>query len=74
MSSESIKSRRGFIHLTGITGSGLVVAALAPAVVGDEKDKKTEEEVSPAEDLMREHGVLKRIWRHRGGVRNVEQK
>src|SRR5258706_6504391 len=61
MPTESIKSRRGFIHLTGITGSGLLVAALTPGALGDEKDKKADEEVSPAEDLMREHGVLKRI-------------
>jgi len=37
-------------------------ALLAPALLhGKEKSEKPEEEVSPAEDLMREHGVLKRV-------------
>ena len=75
MPAESIKSRRGFIHLTGITGSGLLVAALTPAGLGDEKDKKADEEVSPAEDLMREHGVLKRILLVYGeAIRRIDQK
>ena len=37
--------------LTGITGMGLMNACM----------KKDEEEVTPSEDLMREHGVLNRI-------------
>jgi hemerythrin-like domain-containing protein len=37
--------------------------------------EKHEEEVSPAEDLMREHGVLKRVLLiYREGIRRVEMK
>jgi hemerythrin-like domain-containing protein len=38
--------------LAGITGMGLVTSC---------KEEKEEDEISPAEDLMREHGVLNRI-------------
>jgi hemerythrin-like domain-containing protein len=61
---SSGNTRREFIRLTGVTGSGLVVAAFAGVAGADDKEKpkgKEEEEVSPAEDLMREHGVLKRV-------------
>src|SRR6266540_807834 len=54
----SSNNRRGFLKkgiilgtLTGITGMGLVTAC----------KEEGEEEVSPSEDLMREHGVLNRI-------------
>jgi hemerythrin-like domain-containing protein len=50
--------RRRFLTATAALG----LAACAPAAVrGDDKDKKEEEEVSAAEDLMREHGVLNRV-------------
>ncbi|HVZ37850.1 MAG TPA: hemerythrin domain-containing protein [Candidatus Kapabacteria bacterium] len=53
--------RRAFLHAAG-TGAGALVA-LAPALLiggcgGD--DEHQDEEVTPGEDLMREHGVLKR--------------
>ena len=51
-------TRRAFLSVTAITGTGLLAAAF-DARAADEKEKK--DEVSPAEDLMREHGVLKRI-------------
>src|SRR4051795_2356008 len=56
------KERRQFLVASGAFG----VAALGPLagqVQGDDKkdEKKDEEEVSAAEDLMREHGVLNRI-------------
>jgi len=41
----------------GITG----LAAGIPGAIGAEQKEAGEMEVSPAEDLMREHGVLKRI-------------
>lgn len=65
-------SRREFFRVSALTGSGLLVAVAAPAF-GQDKDKaksmaegekpagNAEEDVSPAEDLMREHGVLKRV-------------
>jgi hemerythrin-like domain-containing protein len=52
-------SRRQFIKAGGIfiaaSGVGAAVDAFA------KKEEKENEEVSPPEDLMREHGVLKRI-------------
>jgi hemerythrin-like domain-containing protein len=58
MQSDSLSSRRTFLAKSGIalvacTGGGLLRAK--------DKPDKPAEEVSPPEDLMREHGVLKRI-------------
>lgn len=68
MGADSSSTRREFIRLTGVTGTGLFVAGLAGPALADDKDTtrgkdqgKEKEEVSPAEDLMREHGVLKRV-------------
>src|SRR4051812_11397883 len=70
MQSDSAGTRREFIRLTGVTGTGLLATAFAAAAAGDDEGEKKakgkeaakeEEDVSPAEDLMREHGVLKRI-------------
>jgi hemerythrin-like domain-containing protein len=61
MSEWRSESRRRFLWLAGGAGALLsadVVASTLP-VVPDEEDE--EEEVSPAEDLMREHGALDRI-------------
>src|SRR4051794_4582092 len=58
-------SRRTFLSLAGATGAGLVTPGWAAAqgrrgsTVTAKKDQ--EEDVAPPEDLMREHGVLKRI-------------
>lgn len=61
-------SRRGFLRLSAAAGTGVLVVGLGGCATGghaDRNEKKEgqepEEEVSPAEDLMREHGVLKRI-------------
>jgi hemerythrin-like domain-containing protein len=60
-------SRRAFIQTTAAVGGLLFaggVAAAQPAgkpEAARRADKDPEEEVSPAEDLMREHGVLKRV-------------
>ncbi|HEY2796579.1 MAG TPA: hemerythrin domain-containing protein [Thermoanaerobaculia bacterium] len=58
MATLSIEStRRRFLGLAvGAAGTGALVAGYAAA-----RPEKEEEEVSPAEDLMREHGVLKRV-------------
>jgi hypothetical protein len=52
-------SRRQFIKAGGIFIAGSAVVSAVNAF-GKEEEKKNEE-VSPPEDLMREHGVLKRI-------------
>ena len=44
--------RRAFLR--GVLGAGLFVPR-------GEQEKEEEEEVSPPEDLMREHGILKRV-------------
>jgi hemerythrin-like domain-containing protein len=58
-------TRRDFLRLTKAAGAGLALAGAAlPALANDprkKQGKEAEEEVSPAEDLMREHGVLKRV-------------
>ncbi|HEY7117031.1 MAG TPA: hemerythrin domain-containing protein [Tepidisphaeraceae bacterium] len=60
-------SRRDLLRITAVTGTGLLLAGCAhDHAAGEEKDKDKEkaggeEDVSPAEDLMREHGVLKRV-------------
>jgi hemerythrin-like domain-containing protein len=51
--------RRSWLKAIPIIGAGLVGGSLLGAAPKEEKEE--EEEVAPAEDLMREHGVLKRI-------------
>ncbi len=54
--------RRGFLCAAVVAGSGTWVTGCASIKRGKEKaESGGEEEVSPAEDLMREHGVLKRV-------------
>lgn len=52
-------NRRQFIKAGGILIAASGVAAAVNAFAKEEE--KNNEEVSPPEDLMREHGVLKRI-------------
>lgn len=59
MSERADKSRRAFIRGGTTVVAGLVLLTGPEGVLAETRDK--EEEVSPAEDLMREHGVLKRI-------------
>jgi hemerythrin-like domain-containing protein len=66
MTDES-STRREFFRDSTLTGAGLVLAgapstwAADPSAAKDSAKAKSEEDVSPAEDLMREHGVLKRV-------------
>ena len=59
------QSRRRFLEALATGAAGLAAAGAAVAGPPDKPAKRPEaggeEEVSPAEDLMREHGVLKRV-------------
>jgi len=63
---ESFSTRRSFLVQTSIAGAGLL-APIAAAQQKPDSDKKEgdkakgNEGISPAEDLMREHGVLNRV-------------
>ncbi|HEX5220693.1 MAG TPA: hemerythrin domain-containing protein [Verrucomicrobiae bacterium] len=60
MSAERPHSdRRRFLGLAGITSIGLMVFSRKACAASQAAEP--EEEVSPAEDLMREHGVLNRL-------------
>jgi len=58
-------TRRQFLQHTSIAGAGLLVPAVAlanPRQAPSAKPKDgNAEDISPAEDLMREHGVLNRV-------------
>jgi hypothetical protein len=73
---ERIPTRRGFLG-NGIIFTGAALAGMG-LLRGAEKEKKDEEketEVGPPEDLMREHGVLKRVLLIYGEVlRRIDSK
>ena len=59
--SRFVKSRRDFVRALPVAGL-IAIGARPMSLPGQEKDKKQEEhEVSTNEDLMREHGILKRV-------------
>jgi len=50
----------------GASGAGIALvgcsrSATGPTAATGDKDKESDDEVTPAEDLMREHGVLRRV-------------
>jgi hemerythrin-like domain-containing protein len=56
------QSRRQFLLAGTATGTGLVTAAFGGAInAGEATVPQAVEDISPPEDLMREHGVLNRI-------------
>ncbi len=55
-----MKQRRLFLQTTATLGIAAFVPGLGTAGA-DAKKEKPEEEIAPAEDLMREHGVLNRV-------------
>ncbi len=65
---EAPATRRNFLRHSSIAGAGLLLPVLAGAQqkAGPEKEPekekdKKDEDISPAEDLMREHGLLNRL-------------
>lgn len=69
MNWRSAHTRRNFLISGTIAGSGLLLSAFPKTIMADEKTgkesndekKKDDEGISPAEDLMREHGLFERI-------------
>lgn len=67
--SEESRSRRALLVATTSLGAGWVLTGCATTSAGrgqepeekGRKEGKEEEEVTPTEDLMREHGVLRRV-------------
>lgn len=55
------RTRRTFIRAGLIAGASTFASATLLGASNDKRKEEGEEEVSPAEDLMREHGVLKRV-------------
>ena len=53
--------RRAFLRTGGVVGAGLIVPASVVAQRARGRAGDEEEDVAPPEDLMREHGVLKRV-------------
>src|SRR6476619_2113407 len=57
--------RRNWLRHSVTLALGVTGLMIVPGLVGQEKGntsgKGEEDEVSPAEDLMREHGILKRV-------------
>lgn len=70
-------SRRRFLGGAAATGGGLILSAYGAQAQSTAKKAggEEEEDVSPAEDLMREHGVLKRVLLiYREGIRRIDAK
>lgn len=64
---ERVNSRRSLLATVAGVSAGWMLAGCATTSTGsthgpgESGEQKEEEEVSPAEDLMREHGVLRRV-------------
>jgi len=62
---DSIAGRREFLRKTGLllTGAAVICSDVRPARAESREtgEERKGEEVSPPEDLMREHGVLRRV-------------
>ena len=63
MFENNTSSRRAFVHFSTIAATSLLITAPGCATTDHKprEPREQEEEVAPGEDLMREHGVLKRI-------------
>ncbi len=73
MKTEKPIARRKVLKAAAVAGSGACLTGCASTTGGEkEKHEGEEEEVSPSEDLMREHGVLKRVMMvYREGLRRI---
>jgi hemerythrin-like domain-containing protein len=78
-----VNSRRQFVGGAAAAGGGLFLSACSRSVdtaskqqaAPGKKEAGEEEGVSPAEDLMREHGVLKRVLLiYREGISRIDSK
>lgn len=73
--SSQLLMRRNFIKKAAILTSAALLASPMVFAKSLFHSEKKEEEVSPNEDLMREHGVLRRIILiYRDAVRRVQEK
>jgi hemerythrin-like domain-containing protein len=54
-------SRRSFLRTASTSGAAFALGQAPPIPAAQEKKEEEEVEVTPSEDLMREHGVLKRV-------------
>lgn len=61
---DSSSTRRNFLRNSSIAGAGILLPAWAVGQAAPKKEKEKDkqgEDISPAEDLMREHGLLNRL-------------
>src|SRR5207247_2398720 len=69
------QTRRIFVRSGLIAGASVLGGVMLSRATAKEKSDEKEEEVSPAEDLMREHGVLKRVLLIYGeAIRRIDEK
>jgi hemerythrin-like domain-containing protein len=78
MHGVSRRARRDFLRQFAVVGGGLAlpVSALAAGGRGEEEkaEGEHEEEITPTEDLMREHGVLNRVLLvYEEGLRRIDE-
>jgi hypothetical protein len=65
MNSANLTPRRKFVLRSTALGTCLTIPSFLSGGAAAEENGKEAEEISPAEDLMREHGVLRRRVRPR---------
>lgn len=69
------RNRRHFMAETAAIGVGTLALSCSPAHGKDDEHENDEGEISAAEDLMREHGVLNRILLvYEEGLRRLREK
>src|SRR5438445_11008073 len=72
MNTKKRTDRRKFLHAAVIVGCGTGLTGCVSPRGSENAESGGKEEVSPSEDLMREHGVLKRVLLvYREGLRRI---